>query len=155
MEAICESINQIDNDNVILMGDFNLRDVTWSTREAPSRTSCLFLDTLEENNLEQLVTEPTRGENLIDLVVTGNTDMVDKVSVREPFSTSDHCRTDVVINVPIPRIEAALRTVFLYSKGDYNGYNDELKSIKWDQVLNGKSVNQQWEIIKNVYNHQS
>ncbi len=153
VEQICNSINHVDNSNVILLGDFNLRDINWDTRDAPSQASRLFLETLEQNNLEQLVTEPTHGKNLIDLVITGNTDLVDKVVVTEPFSTSDHCRTDVWINIPIPRVEAAPRTVYLYSKGDYEGYNKELGSVKWDEILDGKSVNQQWDIIKDAYYH--
>ncbi len=112
LEVICESINDIDTENVLLMGDFNLRDIDWKSLEGTTNASKLFLQTLEDNCLFQLVSEPTRGNNLIDLVITGNPEMVDSVSVELPFSTSDHRRTDVTLKIQVPRIEAAPRKIF-------------------------------------------
>ncbi len=90
LEVICNSIREIDNDNILLVGDFNLRDINWETWEASTAPSKQFLETLEENDLTQLVDKPTRGNNIIDLVITGLNSIVDNVTVEEPFSTSDH-----------------------------------------------------------------
>ncbi len=151
LEAICRYMNNINNENVLLMGDFNLRDINWDTLEASSESSKLFLQTLDDNDLYQLVSEPTRGNNLIDLVITGNPDMIDNVQVEEPFSTSDHRRTDVTLKVVVPRIESAPRKIYLYSKGDYETFNNQVKRIKWQSILKNKSVNHQWSIFKKVY----
>ncbi len=151
LEVICESMNCIDTENVLLMGDFNLRDIDWRSMEATANTSKLFLQTLEDNCLYQLVNEPTRGSNLIDLVITGNPDMIDNVSVEQPFSTSDHRRTDVTLKVQVPRIEAAPRKIYLYSKGDYTSFNKEVRDSKWETVLGKKTVNHQWDIFKTEY----
>ncbi len=151
LEVLCNSISQIDNDNVLLMGDFNLRDIDWAKWEATSASSTKFLDTLEENELTQLVDKPTRGKNLIDLVITGLSNIVDSVSVEEPFSTSDHRRTDVVLKLRVPRIEVSPRKVYLYSKGDYEGFNEEVRNTNWERTFQNKSVNQQWCTYKQEY----
>ncbi len=95
------------------MGDFNLRDVNWNTLETKCRTSQTFVDTLKDNLLHQLVDKPTRGSNIIDLVIKGNPDIVDDVTVHEAFSTSDHSRTDLSIKMPVPKITLTERKIYL------------------------------------------
>ena len=80
---ICNSMDSIDMDNTILVGDFNFRDKDWKTNEAPSAISKKFPACVEENLLFQLVKEPTRGDNILDLILTGNPDIVHTVTVGE------------------------------------------------------------------------
>ena len=83
----------------------------------------LFLDTIGNLFLKQLVNEPTRIRNeqtssLIDLVMTNNIHLVDDISLQDPIGKSDH----VVLNsfviakteneIPIERR--------LYCKGDFD-----------------------------------
>ena len=84
-------------------------------------------------------------------VLTGNLDIIDRVTVEEPLSTSDHCRTDIIIKIPISRISLAPRTVYLYSKRDYKNFNREMQCINWDSMLGKKTVNQKWEVFKTEY----
>ena len=151
MSYICESINKCDSANLLLLGDFNLRDISWSTMEGRNDISRKFIETIEDNLLTQLVDESTRGENLIDLVITGNTEIIDEVRVELPFSTSDHSRTDVDLNIPLPRVESAPRTVYLYSKGNYSGMDKELGDMDWENMFKNKSLNSQWNIYKEEY----
>ena len=77
MNKICDSINKILNTDVILMGDFNARDIDWETGSAVCESSKILLDTLEDNLLTPLVKEPTHGTNILVLVLVGNIDIVD------------------------------------------------------------------------------
>ena len=74
----------------IVLGDFN--DDPWNN------PSPHLLKIIEENNLFQLIDEPTRitstTSRCIDLIFTNNRDLVDSVSVRPPIG-SDHCITGV------------------------------------------------------------
>ena len=40
--------------------------------------------------MEQRAMEPTRGKNILDLVITSDENMIENVSVGEHFNTSDH-----------------------------------------------------------------
>ena len=79
--------------HTILIGDFNLSEFDWadnrSLRCLEHRT--LLLDIIQENFLHQLGDEPTRDQNILDLVLTTNADLIDNVVVGEPFS--DHIIT--------------------------------------------------------------
>ena len=46
--------------------------------------------------LSQLVSEPTRGRNILDLVLVDNTDLIDEVVVSQSFSNSDHESIDIL-----------------------------------------------------------
>ena len=61
--------------DVWVLGDLNFLNLSWDNEYIPSvRPSCSFpqlyedfISTLDDCNLVQMVTEPTRGENILDL----------------------------------------------------------------------------------------
>ena len=46
----------------------------------------LFSDILSDNFLTQMVLQPTRGDSILDLVLTNNSDVICDVEVGEPIS---------------------------------------------------------------------
>ena len=101
--------------------------------------------------LFQLINKPTRGNNILDLVFTGNTDIVHNVEIQEPFSSSDHSKTLVELRIPAPSVDHAPRKVYLYLKGKYDQFNLAVSQIKWYDLLYDKTVDQQWMTIKELY----
>ena len=72
----------------IIMGDFNHRhtqspESTWSEDKQ-------FLLLIQDSFLTQHVLEPTRGENVLDLVWSSQSELVDNVKIHEPLGNSDH-----------------------------------------------------------------
>ncbi|KAF2351373.1 Endonuclease/exonuclease/phosphatase [Trinorchestia longiramus] len=53
----------------LIMGDFNLPHINWTTRQSQAPGSKL-IDLMNTNSLQQHVDEPTRGNNILDLVMT-------------------------------------------------------------------------------------
>ena len=43
--------------------------------------------------------EPTRGENVLDIVLSSQKEFVDNVKICEPLRCSDHNQINVIINV--------------------------------------------------------
>ena len=140
LEKICQSINQINLDNVVFLGDFNFPDVDWDALDAPSAIARYFLEYINNNMLTQLITQPTRGKNILDLVLIDNHDIVQKVYVEEHFSTSDHKMCFVELSIPVPRINHAPRKVYLYSKGDYDSFGKSIRDEDWSFHFDNKSV---------------
>lgn len=151
LDRICDSIDRVDTTNCILVGDFNFRQINWENHEASSILSKQFLDCVDENCLAQVVTEQTRYSNLIDLVLVGDSDMVDSCVVKEPIGRSDHNTIWLTMRYPVPKINLAPYKVFLYSKGDYTSFNSELDQFDWEDTFKQKSVNDCWDIIKDHY----
>ena len=125
LETICNSISNIDSDNVIIVGDFNFRDIDWENGEAHTALSKKFLSCIEDNMLFQLVKEPTRGANILDLVLTGNTDLVHAVTVGDKLGASDHKSVLLELRIPVPCI--ALKVI--HSVGQGHGFRGNVFSL--------------------------
>ena len=151
LKKITNSINTVDSDNCILLGDFNFRNIDWDQAVGTNERERLFLDTIQDNLLSQVVTEPTRGENILDLALVGDTSTVHNVTVGPKFSTSDHQIVQVKLHCPLPRINLSPRKVYLYSKGDYAALNTELSNINWERLFGKRSVESCWDIFKDQY----
>ena len=75
---------------LILLGDFNLPDIDWSCNRALHQSDIYvhLIDIIQDNFLTQLVREPTRNQNILDLVISTSPDIVDRLLVGDCFS--DH-----------------------------------------------------------------
>ncbi|XP_072046857.1 uncharacterized protein [Amphiura filiformis] len=130
---ICNSINAIDSDNTIILGDFNFREINWTQCEAPSALGKKFLSCVEDNLLFQLVKKPTR------------------VDVGEKLGASDHRSVSVQLRIPVPRIALTDRKVYLYSKGDYDAYSETVKATDWESIFAKKNFDDKWSILQSKY----
>ena len=64
-----------NDSNVLILGDFNMPNINWIEGSGFSADFCDFLG---DKNLFQLVTEPTRAHNILDLVITNMEDSISK-----------------------------------------------------------------------------
>ena len=72
------------------MGDFNHRHIQWKSLESTGGEDQQFLLFIQESFLTQHVLEPTRGENVLDIVLSSQNELVDNVKIHEPLGNSDH-----------------------------------------------------------------
>ena len=72
----------------LIMGDFNHPDIRWNYLDS-SNESAKFLLLVHNCFLTQHVLEPTRGDNVLDLILSSNKKLVDNVTVVEPLGTND------------------------------------------------------------------
>ena len=71
--------------NHIIIGDFNMPDIDWSTLSAISTYSNSFCDAVYDNNLYQLITVPTHIKgNTLDLLLTDTPDNVTDIHLSAP-----------------------------------------------------------------------
>ena len=95
-----ESLFEIDS-TVVLVGDFNVPSINWSANDDILFRHCNsidnvynceteFLKFIQRQSLRQLVVDPTRSKNILDLVFCNDPLAIFSVNVSEPFSSSDH-----------------------------------------------------------------
>ena len=125
--------SEVANQNrILIMGDFNIKDINWEENEAEGGFDALpnrFYECTKDSYLYQHVFAPTRfrneQESTLDLVFTKEEDDVKNIEVLQPLGKSDH---GVVICDFI--CEWKVKTIFrprrLYHKGNY----DEINSPK-------------------------
>ena len=70
--ALCNYLSALlDGNTVVSLGDFNFSKINWHTLSGDFATAALFCEFVFENDLDQLVTEPTLcQENILDLIHT-------------------------------------------------------------------------------------
>lgn len=74
----------------VLVGHSNLPDICWELNTAEKRQSRKFLECVEDNFLLQLVSKPTRGRTMLDLLFANRDGLVGDVVVEGHLGHSDH-----------------------------------------------------------------
>jgi len=106
---------------ILLAGDFNLPNITWLDgigQISPSPTygtevNQSLLETINEFGLGQLVTDPTRGENILDLIFSTHPESVSNIEVIPGIS--DHEAVYCELNLDNrPESDDIGHPIFLY-----------------------------------------
>lgn len=102
-----------------------------------------FINILEDFNLTQKVTEPTRGNNVLDLFLTSNDTLTNKVHTIPGISDNDGV---CIVSSIKPKIVRP-RKVFIYSKATWNLLRHKMESFRnyFMANLSNKSVYALWE----------
>jgi hypothetical protein len=108
--------------NILGFGDYNFPQIKWGTsqpglaEEAVTGAAARFLSFAEDLFLTQLVTEVTRGSNILDLVLTNHPAMVSHSEVRPTIKLSDHSLIVTYLSSSDPpRNQEATRNQSVYS----------------------------------------
>jgi len=107
------------------------------------------------NGYEQCVTEPTRGSNVLDLVLCNEPILISSINVSPPFGSSDHNSIELRVSCyaaerPTDR-ESYKR--YLWSQGDYESMALYLNGVRWNDLLTTNfSPNALWSAFCEVLN---
>ena len=76
-----------------------------------------FLKLTQDLCLTQHVHVETRGENILDLILSIEPNMIDAIRVKEPFSVCDHniVTCDVIVSV---QVKEWIETYYNYKRGN-------------------------------------
>ena len=109
-----------------------------------------FLKVLQDNFLKQVVTEPTRGENILDLVLTNNENMINEVEVGSQLGSSDHREIRFNLEWEVSR-DDNLVLVPDFRRANYEGLRRHLEGINWE--LLGLGGGSQATCVERTYNN--
>ena len=119
---------------LILVGDFNFPDICWNYNTADREQSRRFLECVGDNFLTQLVREPTRGSNILDLLFVNREGLVGDVKVGGRLGQSDHEMLDFSILVE-PRKGASRTATLDFRRADFNLFRTMVERVPWEEVL--------------------
>ena len=106
-----------------------------------------FLNLVQDSFLFQHVLEPTRGKNVLDIVLSSQKEFVDNVKICEPLRCSDHNPIYFIIKVKRERIRK-IRYRKYFHKGRYEDMREHLAKIDWNNTLKNKTATEWWNILK-------
>jgi hypothetical protein len=144
---VIQSLGECKKD-IVIMGDFNYREINWELTQATTAKSEMFLDSVLDNMWTQHVTKPTRGDSLLDLVITSTPEMVDEVEVQAHLGTSDHCMLMWDLNYLVAQAEESGRRDF--KKADYNKMKENLRKINWERKFMNYSADFAWAATRDI-----
>lgn len=98
--SITTAVQLCPADSVNFLGDFNFPLINWPNLSSSCRTSVNFIYLTLDFNLIQVVNEPTRGSNILDLILTTAPETIESVVHLNGFS--DHDLLQVTISVRLP-----------------------------------------------------
>ena len=138
LDAAC-----LRNDSVVIVGDFNYKDIDWTNEYAhPDQRHLIhFLNKLKDNFLYQNVTEPTRYRkdnipSILDLVLSSEEGMIQNLQYMPPLGESDHLclRFDVMYShdaKSVPNFHE-----YDIRKTKYEKVRNEIKNCNWTDLFN-------------------
>lgn len=149
-EELEQSIDLALNSNhdIIITGDFNINQFGNNT----TKTDNL----LAQFSLHQLITEPTyvteRSSSLLDLVLVNNPHSILYSEVGPPLldQTRYHMPTIGVLNHPIKSHSSHKRKVFIFDRGDFESYRQQLSLVDWDSLLVSDDVDKSTSNITRI-----
>ena len=154
LQNVLTKINhKLPNNNIIVCGDFNQPNVDWNnlctipSTWACSKTANKLINVTVENGLDQVVDKPTRGNNILDLVLTNNTNVIRKIEV-EP-GLGDHEMVRVELDLKLKRKKANKRKVFIRQKADEKGIKEDILQFQQKfRDIEDKPVQEQWDCLE-------
>ena len=138
-----------ETNDVLILGDLNFPGMDWHTLSYSRTTkeqnaSCeLIIDFMSEHFLSQCVDKPTRGDSILDVMLTNNDRAIGSVK-SSTTSLSDHNLVEVVLKYNpvkgknshvIPKWDPKSFRGRNLESAEYNKMNDDLSKVDWDYLL--------------------
>ena len=138
------------NATVWLAGDFNAPHIDWSipgiiqgSPQAAIHEELLTV--IQDNGLENVVLEPTRGKNILDLFLTNHPSKVNWVEIMPQIS--NHSTVFVEVNLKAKLNMQKPCKIHLYNKGDWLAIQNGLQQII-NTLSHMQNVNDMWLFLR-------
>ncbi len=131
LESLCQTSLPL-----VIVGDFNLPLFNWTTYRCPDViVYSEFSDMISQNALAQKVLQPTRFQNILDLVLCTDELAVSEVCVGPGFGQSDHSAVEFQLLLNICNTLPAERPVPLrdFRRMDVNATRYYCSLIDWQE----------------------
>lgn len=137
----------------VFAGDLNLPDINWETPFAPN-THCqkTFLEYFLQFSFDQYVHEPTRGNNILDIILCNEPNLISSARVNVPFSTSDHCVVSFHLNIASIDVCDKPGLKFCWNAADFETIGRELEALNWNDLFNCLSASDAYALFVNICN---
>ena len=131
----------------VIMGDMNVHHIRWlyySNGISPEGRR--LKDIADDFDLRQMVREPTRGEYLLDLVLSDLEECTAKVHAK----IADHSMIEASFQIPVPKQRIMKREVWHFKNAAWNNLRSELFMVDW-QILRQGTVDEAFDLFSDVF----
>ena len=164
MQSLREQLHLINQSHppanqpgIHIMGDFNFAKIDWKTHlntdgnDLSNSDGLALIDIIQDHYMEQLIHFPTRGPNILDLILSNRPGLISACSSPAKLSDHDHDVIACVLNCAPQIKKKAKRKVYLYSKGEYSTLrSDMLKDTFLSSSSTSTSIEEDWALFKDA-----
>ena len=149
------SLSKIPENSIIwLLGDFNLPCIDWRTESL--KYNCKFkvmyedfMEIIQHFNLQQMVTTPTRQENILDLFLTNTPSLVQNTDTLLSLGTSDHDIVFHELHIKIGRPFQPKRLVRMYRRSNWDDFKTDISEFGKTFINSDQTdPNSAWNMFK-------
>ena len=145
-EGLFEIMGLLRDKTFVLMGDFNYPELNWGVGNSLDGSHS-FIECLENNFFDQIVSEPTRDKNYLDLILCSDKNLVNQLSVDEPFGNSDHQLIRFSLIAKRGGKHKGVK-VYEYFKVNYDAIRQHVETLGWDALKESNDVETIWGKLK-------
>jgi exonuclease III len=170
MDLIKSKLTELDASapNLVMVGDFNFPNINWHTQNVyggslEMRNQAENLFNLADNHcMEQYIEQPTRGNNILDLLFLDNEEFLHHYTVQETI-LSDH--NLIIIHTNLTEEEKITESCeevtshpdqvsfrqlnFFNEKIDWNKIQEDLNEMDWTAMTDGLQAQEIYRIFVN------
>ncbi len=146
--ALYEEIHSLTQSNeAIIIGDFNCPNIDRGLSTEDHEGNRL-IEIVEDLFLTQVVTQPTRENNLLESVLVSDPDLIRNCEVGEKINGCDHHLIRFNVNVS-HKLKENPSVISDYKKANFNLARELLPSATWDQLnLTDNTIDNVWNDFK-------
>ena len=146
--------SMINNAEILIAGDLNFPGWDWPMLTL--KTDCPYVEQhrkllklIQDHGMEQMVKEPTREDNILDLVISNHPHNIPRIEVAPGLS--DHRIVFFEYTATPPRIRQPPRLIPLYEKADWIGIKTEMEKLHQTLKTGGKVTTEEiWQAFKDT-----
>jgi len=139
--------------SLVLLGDFNHPSICWKSNTASCRQFSKFLECIEDNFLSQVISTPTRGDVILDLVVTNASELVADVKIGGSLGCSDHALVELMLLREMEITKSIVRTLN-FRRANLQLFKEIVRRTPWETVLRDRGTEQSWQVFKDVFHRE-
>ena len=136
--------------SLVMVGDLNHQDICWKDHTVSCKRSRRLVESIDDNFLVQVLDRPTRGEALLDLLLTNAEEIIKGVNVGGSLGCSDHALVEFVIlkNAGLAKSRAG---TLCFRRANFRLLKELLSGIPWETVLKGMGTEQSWQLFRTPF----
>ena len=139
LDQVCDQFQ-----NMVICGDIYLPNISWdSVDSAWGANELPFIETLHDHFLTQINYTPTRGSNILDLVITSAPEHTKVTEVLSPDKAgvfTDHCVVLFEYNCLVNASSHPRKFVYDYANGDFEGLREALSAINLSSIVGHNNI---------------
>ncbi|KAK4818978.1 hypothetical protein QYF61_022645 [Mycteria americana] len=132
----CEAIG-----GIVLLGDFNHPDICWKSSTVSYRQSRRLLECIRANFLRQVIDSPTRGDVIMDLMVTNASELICDVRIGGSLGCSDHALMEFAVLSDMGQAKSIVR-ILNFRKAKFQLFKELINRTSWEMVLRDRGAEQ-------------